>query len=160
MKRFRRWCGGGVVGLAIVLLVTFFFSPFTPGGFVEGGKVEDGRYFVVSKGHRYTEVSETQWRIAQYVECTFPWLPVMLIWLGVGLRVAPATARAGPPATGQQRGFGAVDRLRRRGGDGRFGGGKVLQHRGSVGDWDWRLARAVGRYLCSRLAGLPPHAHN
>ena len=97
MKRFRRWCGGGVVGLAIVLLVTFFFSPFTPGGFVEGGKVEDGRYFVVSKGHRYTEVSETQWRIAQYVECTFPWLPVMLIWLGVGLRVAPATGAEPAP---------------------------------------------------------------
>jgi hypothetical protein len=35
-------------------------------------------------------VSEVQWRIGQYVECAFSWLPVMLIWIGVGLRVGPA----------------------------------------------------------------------
>src|SRR4051812_20994085 len=90
MKRFCRWFGGGAVALAVALLATFFFSPFTPGGFVHGGKVEDGRYFVAGKGHRYAEVSETQWRIGQYVECAFPWLPVMLIWIGVGLRITPA----------------------------------------------------------------------
>ncbi len=62
MKRACRWFGGGVVGLAVALLAAHFFNPITPGGFVEGGKVEGGRYFVVGKGHRYTEVPETRWR--------------------------------------------------------------------------------------------------
>ena len=101
MKRFCRWAGSGAVGLAVALLAAFFFSPFTPHGFVQGGKVEGGRYFVVGKGHRYTEVSETRWRIGQYVECAFPWLPVMLVWVGVGLRTAPDAdpAPAAPPPT-------------------------------------------------------------
>ena len=53
------------------------------------GKVEDGRYFVVSAGHRYTEVSEARWRIEQHLECCFPWLPVVLIWMGLAFRDGP-----------------------------------------------------------------------
>jgi len=51
--------------------------------------VEDGRYFVVSKGHRYAEVSEARWRVEQFLECSFPWVPVMLVWIGIAFRVTP-----------------------------------------------------------------------
>ena len=89
MKRFCRFTGRSIVALAIALLAAFFIYPSILGGDVHGGKVEDGRYFVVGKGHRFTEVTELQWQIEQYLECSFPWLPVMLIWLGVGLSSAP-----------------------------------------------------------------------
>lgn len=101
MKRLCQWLGSGVVALAIAVLVASVIYPSTLGGDVVGGKVEDGRYFVVGKGHRFTEVSETQWRIEQYLECSFPWFPVMLIWIGVGLRCAPDVEKppVAPPST-------------------------------------------------------------
>jgi hypothetical protein len=89
MKQWRRWIGRCVLTLAATLLAASFLYPMTLGGSVWGGKVEDGRYFVVATGHRYTEVSEAEWRVAQYLECAFPWLPVMLIWIGLGLWAAP-----------------------------------------------------------------------
>lgn len=89
MKQFRQWIGRCVLALAVTLLAASFLYPMRLGGSVWGGKVEDGRYFVVAKGHRYTEVSEAQWRVGQFMECAFPWLPVMLIWIGLGLCVTP-----------------------------------------------------------------------
>jgi hypothetical protein len=115
MKQFRRGIGRCVVALAATLLAANFIYPMTLGGVVWGGKVEDGRYFVVAKGHRYTEVSESQWRVGQSVECAFPWLPLLLIWIGLGLRVAPDKGKepAPPPSTnnalaGLSIAFGAV----------------------------------------------------
>jgi hypothetical protein len=89
MTRLNRRIGRGLLLLAFVLFTAIVVYPFALGGKVWGGKVEDGRYFVVSKGHRYTEVSEAQWRIEQYLECSFPWLPVVLIWIGLAFRDGP-----------------------------------------------------------------------
>jgi hypothetical protein len=89
MTRSYQRIGGAFLLLAFALFAAIVIHPFALGGDVWGGKVEDGRYFVVSKGHRYTEVSETQWRIAQYLTCGFPWLPVMLVWIGLTLRDGP-----------------------------------------------------------------------
>ena len=88
MTRLNRRIGRGLLLLAFVLFAAIVFYPFALGGQVWGGKVEDGRYFVVSAGHRYTEVSETQWRIEQFLECSFP-LPVLLIWIGLAFRDGP-----------------------------------------------------------------------
>jgi len=89
MTRLSRWIGGGFLLLGFAVLTAMVIHPFALGGVVWGGKVEDGRYFVVSKGDRYTEVSETQWRIEQYLECGYGWLPVMMVWIGLTLRDAP-----------------------------------------------------------------------
>ena len=97
MTQSYRKIGCVVLLLGLALVATCFLYPFALGGSVWGGKVEDGRYFVVSKGHRYTEVSETQWWIAQYLTCGFPWLPVMLVWIGVTLRDAPDRPRESAP---------------------------------------------------------------
>src|SRR5438552_17883061 len=71
MTRLNRRIGRGLLLLAFLLFMAIVIHPFALRGFVWGGKVEDGRYFVVSKGNRYTEVSEAQWRIAQHLECSF-----------------------------------------------------------------------------------------
>src|SRR5262245_13399029 len=89
MTRLNQRIGRGLLLLSFVLLTAIVIHPFALGGAVWGGKVEDGRYFVVSTGHRYTEVSEVQWRIEQYLECSFPWLPVVLIWIGLAFRDGP-----------------------------------------------------------------------
>jgi hypothetical protein len=81
--------GRGLLLLAFVLGTAMAIHPFVLRGVVWGGKVEDGRYFVVSKGNRYTEVSVTQWRIEQFLECSFPWVPVVLIWMGLAFRDGP-----------------------------------------------------------------------
>ena len=89
---FRKLCqlaGSLIIFLAIALLAGIIANPFRLGGGVVGGKVENGRHYVVAKGHRYIEVSQTQWQIEQYLEAAFPWFPVMLLWIGLGLRVAP-----------------------------------------------------------------------
>src|SRR5262245_31005226 len=91
MTRLTRRIGGVLLLLAFALFTAIVIHPFALGGAVWGGKVEDGRYFVVSKGHRYTEVSEAQWRIEQYFECSFPWLPVVLVWIGLAFRDASDT---------------------------------------------------------------------
>jgi hypothetical protein len=90
MTRLHRRIGRGLLLLAFVLFTAIVVYPFTLGGKVLGGKVEDGRYFVVSAGHRYTEVSETQWRIEQYLECSLL-LPVVLVWIGLAFRDGPGT---------------------------------------------------------------------
>jgi hypothetical protein len=97
MARLYRWIGGGSLLLGFALLTAIVIHPFALGGSVWGGKVEDGRYFVASKGHRYTEVSEAQWRIAQYLTCGSPWLPVMLIWIGLTFRDAPDVPKEPAP---------------------------------------------------------------
>jgi hypothetical protein len=97
MTQLRQWIGRGVLALAVTLLAGSFLYPMSLGGSVWGGKVEDGRYFVIAKGHRYTEVSKAQWRVGQYVECAFPWLPAMLIWIGLGLWVVPVKNNEPPP---------------------------------------------------------------
>ena len=89
MKQICHLLGSLVVTAAITLFAGIVFNPFYLGGQVWGGKLEDGRYYVVAKGHRYTEVTQAQWRVEQYLEAAFPWLPVMLLWIGLGLRVAP-----------------------------------------------------------------------
>lgn len=92
MTRLNRRIGRGLLLLGFLLLTAILIHPFTLGGFSGqfwGGKVEDGRYFVVSKGNRYTEVSEARWRIEQHLECCFPWLPVVLIWMGLAFRDGP-----------------------------------------------------------------------
>jgi hypothetical protein len=82
MKQFGPWIGGGFFLLAFVLFTAIVVNPFRLGGMAWGGKVEDGRYFVVSKGHRYTEVSKAEWRIEQTLEwCSF--VPLPLIWIGL-----------------------------------------------------------------------------
>jgi hypothetical protein len=93
MTRLNQRIGRGLLLLAFVLFVAMVIHPFVLGGFVWGGKVEDGRYFVVSKGNRYTEVSEAQWRIEQFLECSFPWVPVVLIWMGLAFRDGPDVPR-------------------------------------------------------------------
>jgi hypothetical protein len=91
LHKLRKRLGSLIVLLAIALLAATILNPMRLGGDVWGGKVEDGRYFVVSKGHRYTEVSQTEWQIEQYLEAGLPWFPVMLLWLGLALRVTPET---------------------------------------------------------------------
>ena len=88
MTRLNRRIGRGLLLLAFLLFMAIVIHPFALRGFVWGGKVEDGRYFVVSKGNRYTEVSEAQWRIAQHLECSF-YFPVMLVWMGLAFRDGP-----------------------------------------------------------------------
>lgn len=71
MKQLSPWIGGSFFLLAFVLFTAIVVNPLRLGGSAWGGKVEDGRFFVVSKGHRYTEVSETEWRIEQTLEWCF-----------------------------------------------------------------------------------------
>jgi hypothetical protein len=89
MRGLNQRIGRGLLLVAFLLLTAILIHPFTLGGQVWGGKVENGRYFVVSAGHRYTEVSEARWRIEQQLECCFPWLPVVLIWMGLAFRDGP-----------------------------------------------------------------------
>ena len=97
MTRSYRRIGGVFLLFAVASLAASVIYPFALGGVVWGGKVEDGRYFVVSKGRRYTEVSETQWRVAQYLMCGSGWLPVMFIWIGLTLRDAPGRPKEPSP---------------------------------------------------------------
>jgi len=88
MTRLNRRIGRGLLLLGFVLFMAIVIHPFALGGGVWGGKVENGRYFVASKGYRYTEVSEAQWRIAKFLESSF-FFPVMLIWMGLAFRDGP-----------------------------------------------------------------------
>jgi hypothetical protein len=82
MKQLSRWIGGGCFLLAFVLFTAIVVNPMRLGGNAWCGKVEEGRYFVVAKGHRYTEVSEAEWRIEQALEWCF-FVPLPLIWIGM-----------------------------------------------------------------------------
>ena len=80
MKRLSRWIGRCMLVGAFLLFTAIFINPMRLGGEASGGKIEEGRYFVVSNGHRYTEISEIEWRIERYLEWCF-FLPVVLIWM-------------------------------------------------------------------------------
>jgi hypothetical protein len=88
VSRSLRRVGGGLLLLAAALFAAGVAYPFWLGGKVLGGKVEGGRYFVASAGHRYAEVSEAQWRTEQHLECGIL-LPVMLVWIGLAFRDGP-----------------------------------------------------------------------
>jgi hypothetical protein len=92
MTRLNQRIGRGLLLLAFLLFAAIVINPFVLRGGVRGGKVEDGRYFVVAAGHRYTEVTETQWRVQQFLECGF-WLPVVLVWMGLAFRDGPGVPR-------------------------------------------------------------------
>jgi hypothetical protein len=97
MKQLSRWIGRGFLLLAFALFTAIVINPMRLGGDAWGGKEEDGRYFVVSTGHRYTEVSEIEWRIEQYLEWCF-FLPVVLVWIGLAFLAASGVHQKGPIA--------------------------------------------------------------
>ena len=82
MKQLSRWTGRCLLFLAFLLFTAIVINPMRLGGEVSGGKEEDGRYFVASKGHRSTEVSETEWRIERVLEWCF-FMPLVLVWIGM-----------------------------------------------------------------------------
>jgi hypothetical protein len=90
MKRLSRWIGCCLLVLAFALFTAIVINPMRLGGVVLwGGKEDGGRYFVVAKPDQYTEVSEIEYRIEQYLEwCSF--LPVLLVWIGFVFWFAPA----------------------------------------------------------------------
>src|SRR5687768_3037130 len=90
MKRLSRWIGRCMLVGAFLLFTAIFINPMRLGGEASGGKIEEGRYFVVSNGHRYTEISEIEWRIERYLEWCF-FLPVVLIWIGMAFRFGGET---------------------------------------------------------------------
>ena len=90
MKRLSRWIGRCMLFGAFLLFTAIFINPMRLGGEASGGKIEEGRYFVVSNGHRYTEISEIEWRIERYLEWCF-FLPVVLIWIGMAFRFGGET---------------------------------------------------------------------
>jgi hypothetical protein len=92
MTRLNQRIGRGLLLLAFLLFAAVVIHPFVLGGGVRGGKVEDGRYFVVAAGHRYAEVTKAQWRIQQFLELGL-WLPVVLTWMGLAFRDGPGVPR-------------------------------------------------------------------
>jgi hypothetical protein len=96
MKQLSRWMGCGLFLLVFALLTAIVINPLRLGGVVLwGGKEEGGRYFVVAKPDQYTEVSEVEYRIEQYLEwCYF--LPVPLVWIGAVFWAVPDVLQKKP----------------------------------------------------------------
>jgi hypothetical protein len=88
MRRWVRQFGRGLFALGLGLVAATIAHPLVLGGGADAGKVEDGRYFVGSAGHRYTEVSGAAWRVSRLLYWGFPWLPLLLIWTGGALGAA------------------------------------------------------------------------
>ena len=98
MKRLSQWIGRSLLFLAFALFTAIVINPMRLGGEASGGKVEDARYFVVSKGRRYTEVSQTEWRIERNLERCF-FVPLVLVWIGMAFCVAPDMQQKKPVPT-------------------------------------------------------------
>lgn len=79
-----------------MLFTAIVVNPLRLGGSAWGGKVEDWRYFVVAKGHRYTEVSQAEWRVEQALEWCF-FVPLPLIWIGLAFCSIGAPNNPIPP---------------------------------------------------------------
>ena len=97
MKLMSRWIGCCVLLLAFALFTAIVINPMRLGGNVWGGKVENGRYYVIAKGHRYTEVSKTEWQIERVLEWSFL-LPLPLVWTGLAFLAAAGIGKKPVPA--------------------------------------------------------------